>query len=138
MSVYDDPNYDPVKHDPKLEDDLAGMLFDGDNYARDSGQGSAEDRERERRVERQLLEGLASGLGENLRGQGFSVVSAGPERGAEPGYVFVVRDSEGRQFEARMSFDEALGMGEAFARRAVGLLTEKVLAARARYFERMR
>lgn len=144
-SVTDDPNYDWRKHDPKLADDVAGMVEEARDAKHrpqmgDAAGPDAAERERVERQEKRFLEALPRALTDRLQGSGLRCVGAHWD-GTEQAYRVRAKDTAGRRFEALLTLDSALEigaqMGEQAGRGMVTALAERLVAARAKYFSRM-
>lgn len=138
--VYDDPAYDWRKHDPGLAEDLEAELFEKDNYARVTHGPDAAERDSIRHQEAVFLHGLKEALTEQLKGQDIRCTGAIPD-GHGDGYLITCEDRAGRQYEARLLFDDAFAMhatyGVRTGQRIIHDLCGKILQARNRWFVRM-
>ena len=109
-----------------------------------SGRGSvafrpAEELERERREERMFLEAMAKGLRETLANHGIRILKIAAD-GVGDGYVIYAQDNQGRPYTVNALYDDMMprivALQENRARACINYVTELILKARQKYFER--
>lgn len=101
---------------------------------------TAAEREQTERDERQFLEAFHRGLSDRLVRYQMAVTRCAKD-GEGQGWRVLVRDSAGRPFDVRISYDEAIGAGQkygaAMGQELMSIVTRRLLGAREAYFRRM-
>lgn len=94
----------------------------------------------EQRLERQFLLGFQKAVDERLAGSGLRCWGVLPD-GHGLGYRVRCLDQQKRQYDVDLTFDEWLGtvdrIGRDAGREMVGVVAERVIRAREKYFARM-
>ncbi len=144
-SAADSPDYVAERDDPTLVDDVYEQVMDSmeSNWQQSHDTGWAlttSEIERDERRERQFLDALPKAVTDRLMGTGIIATRAFKD-GTGEGYVLQARDTAGRGYEAALSLDEMLELGnvygESMGRAVAAKVAEKIVEARQRYFSRM-
>ena len=122
----------------RLADDVMDLVQSADQAQ--TKFDSAEELEKERRLEHAFLIGMKAGINERLRPAGILCEGVLPN-GEGSGYRAYCKDNSGRQYNADLSFEEGTDFNTRFGKeggpKLVNLVCERILAARATWFRRM-
>lgn len=129
--------------DPKLVDAAWTDINDAmtvQHQAAPTHEPTAAERDQQEKDERQFLEAFERGLSERLVSYQMAVKRCSKD-GEGQGWRIFVRDSAGRPFDVRISYDEAIRAGQRYGDRMgqelMSIVTRRLLGAREAYFRRM-